>query len=59
MKAEDSLFRVPRGIFEDESSFFQTKYEIPDYENEDDPVVLRDVSAEEFRSFLKCTLKTV
>jgi len=57
LKVEDSLFRVPRNTFEDQSSTFQSMYDIPDDDNEDNPVVLHDVTAEEFRSFLKCTIK--
>ncbi|KLO08703.1 hypothetical protein SCHPADRAFT_858756 [Schizopora paradoxa] len=55
LKVEDSLFRVPRNTFEDQASTFQAMYDVSD--DDEEPVVIHDVTVDDMRSFLKCTLK--
>lgn len=58
-QVDDNLFRVPQHIFTEPSSTFTTMHSLPpEGEEDNNPVVLRDVDADDFRSFLKCALKT-
>ncbi|KLO11043.1 hypothetical protein SCHPADRAFT_930180 [Schizopora paradoxa] len=58
-KVDDNLFRVPQHIFTEPTSTFTKMYSFPpEGEEDDNPVVLRDVEVDDFRAFLKCALKT-
>ena len=66
-KVEDTLFRAPREVFQKQSSLFQGMFAAPvtdgddekPGDNDDNPLVLEDVTKVEFKSFLKSVLDSL